>query len=154
MYQPLRSLGLISGAWRTTYPFSDTVQGSDAHMLSSYFSFHGALLLCIWKNELIKIKNYFFLILFSLTIIAMLLTGSRNGVLSLVVSFILVQSSNIKKTFTVIKKKNLSIIILFFYFTCRNNCIFTDYSKWFIYSKTWYIGNIKKIYGFWFCFWW
>ena len=90
LYQLLKLRGLVRGSWRTSYPFTRASSGSDAHMLSAYFSFHIVLMYICWKKHLLKMNAFFFSILLGLSFGAMLITGSRNGIVSIAICVLII----------------------------------------------------------------
>ncbi len=133
LYQPLRFLGFIKGSWRTAFPFTKPPE-SDAHMLSAYFSFHIILMIFAWRKGILNWKVWRFFLIISLSLMAMLITGSRNGILSLLVAYIpLEYYCSSGKMFTY-KKKELVVFFLMLivslgglYLLLRiNNQLFTE----------------------------
>ena len=106
IYYILRSEGFIQGSPRVSYPFSN-YDMSDAHLYSSYLSFT-----FIAYQEYIKkmldhtsIHSY---IVSILAVGALLLTGSKTGLLIISIYFIIICIRFIKH----LSKKNLMIIII------------------------------------------
>jgi len=80
---------------RPSFPFSTEKWASDAHLYSVYLSTNLMFYLLYWKNKF-RIGQFRNLLIILLTIGATLLTGSRGGIVILVVGVILNQLWNIK----------------------------------------------------------
>jgi glucan phosphoethanolaminetransferase (alkaline phosphatase superfamily) len=102
----LRTVGYIGGHPRVSYPFSN-YNMSDAHVYSSYLSFT-----FVAYHEYIKKtlghKSIHSYIVFILAVGALILTGSKTGLLIISLYFIIICKRFIKN----ISKKNLKIIII------------------------------------------
>ena len=72
-YTPLRTNGYLMGSWRVSFPFSPDPYVSDAHVLSSLL---GIIISFNYINKQIRI----FSLLSLLFVAAILMTGSRTGV--------------------------------------------------------------------------
>jgi len=102
----LRLEGIIQGNSRVSYPFSNYVT-PDAHVYSSYLSFTFVAYQEYIKKMLVhtSIQSYIVLIL---AFGALLLTGSKTGILIILIYFIIICIRSIKN----LSKKNLMIIII------------------------------------------
>ncbi|MFY0687756.1 MAG: O-antigen ligase family protein [Cyclobacteriaceae bacterium] len=82
MYMVLKLFGM-TGNWRPKWPFSSEEWGSDAHLYSSYLALGLVFFRAYWRR-LFEIRSVFANLLSATTIVALVLTGSRTGVVVLV----------------------------------------------------------------------
>lgn len=80
--------GVIIGLWRPSYPFSSTYLISDSHLYSSALAIGLICLVLYWKRFL-SISDPAYYIIIVLSIFSILMTGSRTGVLIIVIAFII-----------------------------------------------------------------
>ena len=78
----------IYGSYRASYPFSLDYSTSDAHTLSSYMGMFFAFYIFYFKDYF-NIKKFISAILIFLFIISTLLTGSRTGLILILLTFFL-----------------------------------------------------------------
>ena len=103
LYTPLLLSGHIVGNFRPSYPFADDFHVSDAHVLSSSL---GILFMTIYFLK----KTSFKLLVLITTLIALLMTGSRTGILLLVIMF---GANTIRTLFLLVHTKKVSPKLVF-----------------------------------------
>ncbi len=81
-YVILKFLGLIAGAWRPKWPFSETSGDSDGHLYSTYLSMCLIFMSIYWR-KVFRIKRRWFFPLIVISLGAILMTGSRTGIVIL-----------------------------------------------------------------------
>lgn len=80
--------GVINGLWRPSYPFSSTYLISDSHLYSAALAIGLICLVLYWKRFL-EISNISFYLIVILSVFSILMTGSRTGVLIIVLAYII-----------------------------------------------------------------
>lgn len=85
IYLILRSVGVIQGNFRPSFPFSDDYMVSDAHLYSAYLAISLVMILTYFRQRL-KINNAKAVFILFLGLGALLLTGSRTGLAIIFVS--------------------------------------------------------------------
>ena len=110
IYPVLLLQGTIVGSWRPSFPSSD-YSYSDAHMLSAVLATVLSFTL-INKNRRFKLNTIItkmcVLVYLAIVLLAILVTGSRNGVLILVLTFLYICMFDLKIRFFVL------VMIIFF----------------------------------------
>jgi len=92
LYLYLKLHNMISGSFRPSFPFSNDFWISDAHLYSATLAV-GLLFFSLFKNYSIKYKIPFVIISFG----AIILTGSRSGLLVFIIGIFIYGIVNIKK---------------------------------------------------------
>ena len=106
LYTPLLLSGYIQGNFRPSYPFSDDFNVSDAHVLSSCL---GILFISIYFLK----ESSFKAVVLILILVALLMSGSRTGVLLVIIMF----SANIfRSLFLVLRSMKASQKSVFYIF--------------------------------------
>lgn len=111
----LSTTGFFPFGMRPAFPFTDvwTRKASDAHLYSAYLS--NSLLFYIISFKVLGKKSIFNYIVLVITIGALLLTGSRNGILTIILTlflyFFYLNLKNINNLNTKIRKGMLFIIV-------------------------------------------
>ena len=116
IYVYLRSINLISGSSRPSFPFGD-FGNSDAHLFSSYLSFFMVTYLLYFRNFFNH--NFFLsLIIFFNSFLGLLMTGSRTGMLIFFVFLLIYAFYTLNNFFNFIflhkitlKKKNINKVL-------------------------------------------
>jgi len=100
IYIYLVSTGQIHGSFRVSFPFSNDYASSDAHLLSSVLAI-GAVFFTMFFKKLYSSQLIFFVLLvFSIS--AIVLTGSRTGLLIFIIGICLYSLSIDKKSLSVV----------------------------------------------------
>jgi hypothetical protein len=116
IYVYLRSISLISGNSRPSFPFGD-FRYSDAHLYSSYLSFFLVTYLLYFRKFFNHTFLFSLIIVFN-SILGLLMTGSRTGMLILFVFLIIYVFFTLNNFFNFIflhkitsKKKNINKVL-------------------------------------------
>ena len=113
VYIYMVSVGQIHGSFRPSFPFSNDFLASDAHLYSSVLAIGTLFFTMCFKH--INNSKFLFLIFLILSLTAMMLTGSRTGILVYIIGMIMYLVF-IKKNFlfVIFAFSLLSLIIIYF----------------------------------------
>lgn len=87
VYTPLRVSGYLSGSWRASFPFTSDFYASDAHVISSLLSI---IISFNYLNKTVNLFSFHTILFF----IAILMTGSRTGVVIFFCAVLFVTTTN------------------------------------------------------------
>ncbi|MCT7995241.1 O-antigen polymerase [Laspinema olomoucense] len=97
--------GVLLTSLRPSFPFTFREDASDAHLYSSYISYNLTALISFVNYKIISLNRLLFYFILCLSLVALILTGSRNGLAALVVSMTLIGGQKILQLLSINKIK-------------------------------------------------